>query len=90
MRSTDEITRRFFELQRWENALDTGVTKGISRGLLRELGKPDTRIALYRAIKERRYEISPPRTAMIPKDTRGEFRTVYINAPADRDVDWRR
>ena len=90
MRSTDEITRRFFELQRWENALDTGVAKGISQGLLRELGKPDTRIALYRAIKERRYEISPPSTAMIPKDTRGEYRTVYINAPADRGVDWRR
>ena len=49
MRSTDEITRRFFELQRWENALDTGVAKGISRGLLRELGKPDTRIGFVKA-----------------------------------------
>ena len=72
----DEITRRFFELSRWEKALDTGVGKGIGKAILREMAKPEIRIALYRAIAEWRYEISPPHTALIPKDTPGEFRSV--------------
>lgn len=82
----DEITRRFFELSRWEKALDTGVGKGIGKAILREMAKPEIRIALYRAIAERCYEISPPHTALIPKDTPGEFRSVYINDPADRII----
>ena len=30
------------------------------------------------------YEIAPPHTAQIPKDTPGEWRTVYVNEGADR------
>lgn len=86
MSECDEILRRFFEHHRWEKALDGGVGKGINRALLRLLAAPDTRIALYRAIKEGSYEISPPHTALIPKDTRGEWRTVYVNEPADRVI----
>ena len=86
MSESDEILRRFFEHHRWEKALDGGVGKGINRALLRLLAAPDTRIALYRAIKEGSYEISPPHTALIPKDTPGEWRTVYVNEPADRVI----
>lgn len=86
MSECDEILRRFFEHHRWEKALDGGVGKGINRALLRLLAEPDTRIALYRAIKEGAYEISPPHTALIPKDMRGEWRTVYVNDPADRVI----
>lgn len=82
----DEITKRFFEHQRWEKALNGGVEKGINKALLRELAKPEVRIALYRAITGGRYEISPPRTAMIPKDSCGNYRMVYINEPADRVI----
>lgn len=86
MSECDEILRRFFEHHRWEKALDGGVGKGINRALLRLLAEPDTRIALYRAIKEGTYEISPPHSALIPKDMRGEWRTVYVNDPADRVI----
>ncbi len=86
MSESDEILRRFFEHHRWEKVLDGGVGKGINRALLRLLAAPETRIALYRGIKEGSYEISPPHTALIPKDTRGEWRTVYVNEPADRVI----
>ena len=38
---------------------------------------------MYRRIRDGKYKIMPPHTALIPKDN-GEFRTVYINEPADR------
>ncbi len=86
MDQCDEILQRFFEHHRWEQALDRGVGKGINRALLRQLSAPGTRIALYRAIKDGRYDVSPPHTALIPKDTPGDYRTVYINDPADRVI----
>ncbi len=82
--SCDLITRRFFDKERWERALDAGVDKGISKALLREMADPACRIVLYRAITEGRYRISPPHTVKIPKDLRGNYRTVYVNEPADR------
>lgn len=51
MSNCDDITRRFFELERWQLALDTAVDKRINRALLREMAKPETRIALYHAIE---------------------------------------
>lgn len=45
MSNCDDITRRFFELERWQRALDTAVDKRINRALLREMAKPETRIA---------------------------------------------
>lgn len=39
---------------------------------------------MYTAMLNGEYEIAPPHTALIPKDTPGEFRTVYINEPIDR------
>ena len=86
MQPSDDILRRFFELERWQKAMDTAVDKGISRALLRQMAEPQTRIALYRAIAAQNYNIDPPRAVRIPKDTRGNYRTVYVNAPADRVI----
>lgn len=79
----DKILEKFFEIERWEYAIDKGLGKGISKAQLYQLTKPETRVAMYEAIRDGKYEIAPPHTAKIPKDN-GEFRTVYINEPADR------
>lgn len=79
----DKILEMFFELERWEYAIDKGIGKHINKAHLYQLTKPETRIEMYEAIRDGRYEIAPPHTAQIPKDN-GEFRTVYINEPADR------
>lgn len=80
----DKILELFFEPQRWTNAIAKGFDKDIRKDQLYQLTKPETRIAIYKAIKEGRYNIAPPHTALIPKDTPGEFRTVYVNEPTDR------
>lgn len=80
---TDIILEKFFELSRWEYAIDKGVGKDISRRDLCQLVKPEVRVRMYHAIKDGKYEIAPPHTAQIPKDN-GEFRTVYVNEPMDR------
>lgn len=79
----DKILQMFFELERWEYAINKGVGKGVPKKDLCQLTKPEVRAAMYKAVREGRYEIAPPHTALIPKDN-GEFRTVYINEPADR------
>lgn len=79
----DKILKMFFDPDRWEYALEKGVDKDIDKADLYQLTKPETRAAMYQAIKEGRYEIAPPHTAQIPKDN-GEFRTVYVNEPTDR------
>lgn len=79
----DVILEKFFELGRWEYAIDKGIGKHINKAHLYQLTKPETRIEMYEAIRDGRYEIAPPHTAKIPKDN-GEYRTVYINEPTDR------
>ena len=80
----DKITKMFFEQERWIYAIEKGCVKGISKAQLYQLTKPEVRIAMYFAVKDGEYEIAPPHTALIPKDTPGEFRTVYVNEPIDR------
>ena len=82
----DIILEKFFAPERWEYAIEKGVGKDIRKADLIRLTEPDTRIALYRAMRDGQYEIAPPHTALIPKDTPGEFRTVYVNEPTDRVV----
>lgn len=80
----DKIIAKFFEPARWEEAIKKGVGKDIKKSELIKLCSPDTRERMYLAIKAGKYEIAPPHTAKIPKDTPGEFRTVYVNEPIDR------
>lgn len=82
----DKILSMFFEPERWQYA----ITKGIDRKDMRKdqmlrLTSPSVRLDIYRRIRDGRYRIMPPHTARIPKDN-GDFRTVYVNEPADRIV----
>ena len=79
----DKILEMFFDIKRWTYAIDKGVGKHINKAHLYQLTKPETRAAMYAAIRDGKYEIAPPHTAQIPKDN-GDFRTVYINEPVDR------
>ena len=74
----------FFEPERWEYAIAKGIVKDVPKNVLYQLCKPEVRIRMYQAIANGTYEIAPPHTAQIPKDTPGEFRTVYVNEGADR------
>lgn len=82
----DILLQKFFEKERWEQALETGVDKHIDKGELRKLTSPEIRLALYNAIKNDQYAISPPRIALIPKDEPGKFREVMICENVDRIV----
>lgn len=80
---SDILLQKFFEMQRWEDALETGVDKHIDKGELRKLCSPEVRVALYNAIVTGNYEIAPPHQAQIPKDN-GDVRIVYVNENVDR------
>lgn len=79
----DILLQKFFEMKRWEQALETGVDKHIDKGELRKLTSPEVRIALYNAIATDNYEIAPPHEVQIPKDN-GDMRIVYVNENVDR------
>ena len=80
---SDVLLQKFFEIERWEQALETGVDKHIDKGELRKLCDPVVRIKLYNAIVTDNYEIAPPHQAQIPKDN-GDMRIVYVNENIDR------
>jgi len=80
----DKLLQMFFEPERWEYAIAKGVGKDVPKAVLYQLCKPEMRAQMYVAIRDGRYEIAPPHTALIPKDTPGEWRTVYVNEGADR------
>ena len=79
----DILLQKFFEMERWEQALETGVDKHIDKGELRKLCSPEIRIAMYNAIVSDNYEIAPPHQVQIPKDN-GDMRIVYVNENIDR------
>ncbi len=82
----DLLLQKMFEPQRWLEHISKGYDKDIRKDQLYQLTKPEVRASFYAAIRDGRYRISPPHTAQIPKDTPGEFRTVYVNEPADRII----
>ena len=79
----DILLQKFFEKERWEQALEIGVDKHIDKGELRKLCNPAVRAAMYQAIISDNYEIAPPHQAQIPKDN-GDMRIVYVNENIDR------
>lgn len=80
----DKLLEMFFDFDRWEAAIAKGIVKDVPKAVLVKLCEPEMRLKMYKAIKDGQYEIAPPHTALIPKDTPGEFRTVYVNEGADR------
>ena len=81
----DKILQMFFEIDRWTEAIEKGVTKDIRKDQLILLTAEPTRLEIANAMLKGKYEISPPHTAQIPKEN-GEFRTVYVNEPIDRII----
>lgn len=82
---SDFLLKTFFEKERWETAIQTGIDKNINKSLLRELSTPENRLKLYRSIRDDKYIIAAPHEAQIPKDD-GTFRTVYVNEGVDRVI----
>lgn len=82
---SDKILQMFFDIGRWEKAIEKGVLKDIRKDQLILLTSEHTRVNIADAMLKGKYEISPPHTAQIPKDN-GEFRTVYVNEPIDRVI----
>lgn len=81
---TNKLLEKMFETERWKGLIDKSELKGIDKGELRKLCSPDVRLRLYYAIVNGQYEMMPTHTALIPKDTPGEFRTVFIAENVDR------
>nr|DAE09121.1 MAG TPA: hypothetical protein [Siphoviridae sp. ctZro7] len=79
----DKILQMAFQPERWQYAIQKGLDKDINKATLYQLTTPEARALMYQKIRDGKYRIMPPHTALIPKDN-GEFRTVYINEPADR------
>lgn len=80
----DKMLEMLFEPQRWQKAIERGLDKDIRKEQLISLTKPRVRQMLYNMIKDGKYRVSPPHAAEIPKEKKGEFRTVYANEPVDR------
>ena len=55
----DIILQKFFEIERWEKAIEKGVVKDIRKDQLIKLTSEETRIQMYRAMYNGTYEISP-------------------------------
>lgn len=80
----DILLQKLFEPERWLSAISKGYDKDIRKDQLIRLTSPSVRASIYRAMKEGTYTIAPPHAALIPKDTPGEFRRVFVNEPIDR------
>lgn len=79
----DILLQKFFEIARWEKAIETGVDKHINKGELLKLTSPQFRALMCERIINDNYEIAPPHQAAIPKDN-GDMRIVYVNENVDR------
>lgn len=82
---SDPILQMFFDIGRWEKAIEKGVFKDIRKDQLILLTNVTTRLAIAEAMLKGKYDISPPHTAQIPKEN-GEYRTVYVNELIDRVI----
>ena len=82
----NKLLEKMFEMPRWEALIDKAELKGIDKGELRKMCTPQVRAAIYQAIKNETIEFMPPHMAQIPKDTPGEFRTVFVGENVDRCI----
>ena len=73
-----------FKMSRWEKLIEKAELKGIDKGELRKYCTPEVRAALYMRIANNDLEFMPSRMVNIPKDTPGEFRTVFVGETCER------
>lgn len=82
----NKLLEKMFEMPRWEALINKAELKGINKSELRQMCKPDVRFAIYNAIKNETLEFMPSHMAQIPKDTPGEYRTVFVGENVDRCI----
>lgn len=82
----DRLLEKMFEMPRWETLIEKADLKGIDKGELRQMCKPEIRLAIYNAIKNETIEFAPSHMAQIPKDTPGEYRIVFVGENVDRCI----
>lgn len=82
----DKLLEKMFEMPRWVALIEKAELKGIDKGGLRKMCDPEVRAAIYLAIKNETLEFMPPHMAQIPKDTPGEYRTVFVGENVDRCI----
>ena len=80
----NKLLECMFQKDRWEALIDKAELKGIDKGELRQYCKPEVRAALYLRIKNNDLEFPPSRMVQIPKDTPGEYRTVFVGETCER------
>lgn len=80
----NKLLELMFQKERWEDLIDKAELKGIDKSELRQYCKPEVRAALYLRIKNNDLEFMPSRMVNIPKDTPGEFRTVFVGDTCER------
>lgn len=82
----NRLLEKMFEISRWEDLINKADLKGIDKGELRHLCKPEVRAEIYMAIKNETLEFFPSHMAQIPKDNPGEYRTVFVGESVDRCI----
>jgi hypothetical protein len=82
----NKLLEEMFKMSRWEALIEKAELKGIDKGELRKMCQPQVRLAIYNAIKNEEMEFVPPHMAQIPKETPGEFRTVFVGENVDRCI----
>lgn len=82
----NKLLELMFQKERWENLINKAELKGIDKSELRQMCKPEVRAAIYTAIKNETMEFMPSHMVQIPKDTPGEYRTVFVGENVDRCI----
>lgn len=82
----NKLLEKMFEMPRWEALIEKAELKGIDKGELRKMCRPEVRLSIYQAIKNETAEFCIPHMAQIPKDTPGEYRTVFVGENVDRCI----
>lgn len=80
----NKLLEMMFQMERWENLINKADLKGIDKGELRQYCKPEVRAALYQWILKEDSMFPPSHMAQIPKDTPGEYRTVFVGETCER------
>ena len=79
-----KLLEMMFEHDRWQSLIEKMSDKGINQTELKALCRPDTRVRLYQALVTETIELPPCHKALIPKDVKGEFRTVFVGETMER------
>ena len=82
----NKLLEKMFEMPRWEALIEKAELKGIEKGELRKMCTPEVRLAIYNAIQNEQIEFMPSHMVQIPKDTPGEYRTVFVGENIDRCI----